>query len=133
MYCYNCGEEIDEKAVICVHCGCQTHNFDGNKQTITINNDVSNSNSTEVQTSDIGSGLMATLGIWFAGFGHSGQKNKWVSILLCFFFGCIGLHKFYEGKIISGIVYIFAFFGLFGILPLIDFIRLLFKPNPYHV
>ena len=21
MYCYNCGKEVDDKAVICVHCG----------------------------------------------------------------------------------------------------------------
>lgn len=23
MYCHNCGKEIDDKAVICIHCGCQ--------------------------------------------------------------------------------------------------------------
>ncbi len=23
MYCSNCGEKVDEKAVICVHCGCE--------------------------------------------------------------------------------------------------------------
>ena len=22
MFCYNCGKEIDDKAAICVHCGC---------------------------------------------------------------------------------------------------------------
>lgn len=22
MFCFNCGKEIDDKAVICVHCGC---------------------------------------------------------------------------------------------------------------
>ena len=22
MYCRNCGKEIDEKAVVCIHCGC---------------------------------------------------------------------------------------------------------------
>ncbi len=27
MYCHNCGKEIDEKAVICVHCGVPTPNF----------------------------------------------------------------------------------------------------------
>jgi hypothetical protein len=26
MYCYNCGKKIDEKAVICVHCGVNTIN-----------------------------------------------------------------------------------------------------------
>ena len=24
MFCKNCGKEIDDKAVICVHCGCAT-------------------------------------------------------------------------------------------------------------
>ncbi len=26
MYCKNCGKEVDDKAVICPHCGCQTGN-----------------------------------------------------------------------------------------------------------
>ncbi|MCI9246979.1 MAG: TM2 domain-containing protein [Clostridia bacterium] len=60
------------------------------------------------------------------------MKNKWIALLLCFFFGIIGVHKFYEGKILLGIVYIFTG-GLFGIGVLIDFISLLFKPNPYYV
>jgi len=27
MFCSNCGKEIDDKAVVCVHCGVPTHNF----------------------------------------------------------------------------------------------------------
>jgi len=27
MFCSNCGKEIDDKAVVCVHCGAATHNF----------------------------------------------------------------------------------------------------------
>ena len=27
MFCSNCGKEIDEKAVVCVHCGCATNNY----------------------------------------------------------------------------------------------------------
>jgi hypothetical protein len=26
MYCTNCGKQIDDKAVVCVHCGVATHN-----------------------------------------------------------------------------------------------------------
>ena len=40
--------------------------------------------------------------------------------------------KFYEGKIGMGILYLFTA-GFFGIGVLIDFITLLFKPNPYYV
>lgn len=58
-------------------------------------------------------------------------KSKWVALLLCFFLGAIGAHKFYEGKILLGIVYVLTA-GIFGIGVVIDFIRLLFKPNPYY-
>ena len=26
MYCKNCGKEIDDKAVVCIHCGCAVAN-----------------------------------------------------------------------------------------------------------
>lgn len=58
-------------------------------------------------------------------------KSKWVSFFLCLFFGYFGAHKFYEGKILLGILYIFTC-GLFGFGILIDLISLFFKPNPYY-
>jgi restriction system protein len=59
-------------------------------------------------------------------------KNKWVSFFLCLFLGYFGAHKFYEGKIGMGLLYLFTF-GLFSIGWFIDCIVLLFKPNPYYV
>ena len=59
-------------------------------------------------------------------------KNKWVALLLCFFLGYLGAHKFYEGRIGLGVLYIFTC-GLFGIGLLVDFIALLLKRNPYYV
>lgn len=59
------------------------------------------------------------------------MKNKWVSFFLCLFLGFVGAHKFYEGRILLGIVYLFTA-GLFGIGILFDLIVLLFKPNPYY-
>ncbi len=58
--------------------------------------------------------------------------DKWVSFLLCFFLGYLGVHKFYERRIAAGIFYIFTL-GFFGIGVLIDLILILFKPNPYYV
>lgn len=59
------------------------------------------------------------------------MKSKWVSLFLCFFFGVLGAHKFYEGRILLGVLYVVTV-GLFGIGVIIDLIVLLFKPNPYY-
>ena len=59
-------------------------------------------------------------------------RNKWTAFFLCLFLGFIGAHKFYEGKTGMGILYLLTL-GLFGIGWFIDFIVLLFKPNPYYV
>lgn len=67
-----------------------------------------------------------------AGGGYGRPKNKWVAFLLCLFLGVIGAHKFYEGKIGMGILYLLTA-GLFGIGALVDLIVLLCKPNPYYV
>lgn len=58
-------------------------------------------------------------------------KNKWVSFFLCLFLGVLGIHKFYEGKVIFGIVYLLTG-GILGIGVIVDLILLLFKPNPYY-
>ena len=49
MFCSKCGKEIDNEAVICVHCGCPTQNYKDDKQAkdqpIIINNNNSASSS----------------------------------------------------------------------------------------
>lgn len=60
------------------------------------------------------------------------MKNKWVALLLCIFLGLLGAHKFYEGKIGMGILYLLTG-GLFCIGWIIDIIAILGKPNPYYV
>lgn len=57
--------------------------------------------------------------------------SKWVALLLCVFLGVFGAHKFYERKYLLGVLYIFTL-GLLGVGVLIDFFRLLFRPNPYY-
>lgn len=58
-------------------------------------------------------------------------KSKWVSFFLCLFFGIFGAHKFYEGRVLLGVVYLFTA-GLCGIGVIVDLFILLFKPNPYY-
>lgn len=60
------------------------------------------------------------------------MKDKWIAFALCLFLGVFGVHKFYEGRILMGILYLMTG-GLFGIGWVVDCILLLLKPNPYFV
>lgn len=122
MFCSKCGKEIDDMAIVCPMCGVATQNFEGNKQPqVVINN--ANTNTNVNQNTNVNTSVVSVAGR---------EKNKWVALLLCVFLGFFGAHKFYEGKIGMGILYIFTA-GLFGIGIIVDFVTLLFKPNPYYV
>lgn len=86
MYCWNCGAEINDNAVVCVKCGCAVK-----QQPVQVN--VTN-----------------------------GSTKDWlVTLLLCFFVGCFGIHRFYVGKTGTGIIQLLTLGGC-GIWTLIDFI-----------
>lgn len=117
-FCKFCGEKIPADAVICTKCGRQVEEIksvQAAQPQIVINNSNTNSN---VNNN--------------AGVPGMRQKNKWVALLLCFFLGGIGAHRFYEGKIGTGILWLCTG-GLFFVGWVIDFLILLFKPNPYYV
>lgn len=118
-FCKHCGGKIPEAAVVCTLCGCQVEDMKQVEQpNIVINNSNVNTN-TNVNKNYNG--------------GRTGrEKNKWVAFLLCLFLGYLGAHKFYEGKIGMGILYLLTM-GLVGIGVLVDLIALLLKPNPYYV
>ncbi len=57
--------------------------------------------------------------------GKTVEKKDWlVVLLLCIFLGGIGVHRFYVGKIGTGILMILTFGGL-GIWTLIDLIMII--------
>ena len=117
-FCKHCGAKIPEKAVICTACGCQVEDIYNGAQIpqVVINNTNTNTNTNINRNS---------------GYGRR-ARNKWVAFVLCLLLGFVGAHKFYEGRIGLGILYLFTG-GLFGIGWIIDLIAILLKPNPYYV
>jgi TM2 domain-containing membrane protein YozV len=51
------------------------------------------------------------------------EKNFWVTFLLAVFFGYLGFHRFYVGKIGTGILWILTV-GLGGIGALVDILKI---------
>lgn len=112
-FCKFCGQKILMDAVVCTHCGRQVEQLQSAPgQPIIINN----TNTNNAQSVHVG----------------GRERNKWVAFVLCLCFGIFGVHRFYEGKVGSGLLWFFTW-GLFGIGWLIDLIIILTKPNPYYV
>lgn len=52
------------------------------------------------------------------------EKSKGTAAVLCFFFGALGVHRFYVGKIGTGILWLVTL-GFCGIGEIVDFIMIL--------
>lgn len=100
-FCVNCGKKLEDEFACCPECGTFC---DGKNHSQSANQPSTTTTANKATNKD--------------------ELEKWIVVLLCFFLGGVGAHKFYEGKIGMGILYIFTC-GLFGIGCLIDFIILL--------
>lgn len=125
-FCKHCGGIIHKEAVICTKCGCQVEEIKESSQPQVIINNTNTNTNANANTNTNTNINTSTNSIPIK------PKNKWVAFMLCLFLGYLGAHKFYEGKILMGIIYLCTA-GFFGIGWFIDCIILLLKPNPYYV
>ena len=61
---------------------------------------------------------------------EKGEHNKWIALALCILLGYLGLHRFYEGKIWTGILWLCTG-GLLGVGVVVDAILIVMKPEHY--
>lgn len=106
MYCYKCGKVIPDDALLCPYCGADI------KAPATAPTHVSASTASAAQAKAAQESLTPI-----------SPKSRLLTTLLCYFFGIIGVHRFYLGKVGSGIAMIFTIGGL-GIWALIDLIMI---------
>ncbi len=62
---------------------------------------------------------------------NTSNKSRLAALLLCIFLGEFGAHRFYVGKIGTGLIYLFTagFFGIGWIIDLVKIILGTFKDN----
>jgi len=54
------------------------------------------------------------------------DKSNTVALLLCFFIGVLGVHRFYVGKVGTGILHLVTL-GAFGIWTLVDLVMIILQ------
>ncbi|MBO6118204.1 MAG: TM2 domain-containing protein [Bacteroidales bacterium] len=96
-YCQNCGAVIDKDALFCPKCGKKQYDPETEKR---------NDNNNTLNLSTI-------------------NKDWLITLLLCFFTGALGIHRFYNGKIATGILMLITAGGL-GIWYVVDLIIIIF-------
>jgi hypothetical protein len=113
MYCRNCGNEVSEKAVMCVACG--TPPMAGEKYCYNCKAETA-PNAT----------ICMKCGVSLKNeHVYPGEGKDWLTtLLLCFFLGVFGIHRFYTGHTAIGVVQLLTLGGC-GIWALIDFIMII--------
>ena len=114
MKCPNCGAPRGVEDRFCIYCKAEFDKAPSQeKQEVHIHYHQEVRQEPRVQVEHI-----------YAPVEKRSSRSRLVALLLCFFLGIFGAHKFYLGKFGMGILYLFTY-GLFSIGWLIDLFVLL--------
>lgn len=130
MFCKNCGTEIIARKCpncgyvelnrVCQNCGNEiTGNFCSNcGSSVDVKNREINHPKVDAPAFTVNNSSAVSMN------DNHVYKGKWVAFFLCLFLGFIGAHRFYVGKIGTGLIWLFTV-GIFGIGGLVDLIMIL--------
>lgn len=128
-FCEHCGSVIVKQAVVCPTCGCQVAPL---RQEQMPMQQVPGQPFQVMQVQQTQPMQPVQVIVNNVVPNQGSPKDKLTALLLCIFLGEMGVHRFYEGRIGTGILWLFTF-GLFGLGWLYDVIRIACAPNPYYV
>lgn len=120
-YCKHCGALIDWDCVVCPSCGKQVEIL----QQATPNNP-------QVVVNAVNTNQNSNQNVYSQPTRPPKRCEKVTALLLCIFLGWCGAHKFYEGRSVLGVLYLFTF-GLFVVGWFVDIIIIANKPDVYYV
>lgn len=106
MYCRNCGKELPASAEFCPNCGVRSLN--GNKFCQNCG-----AETRPEQEVCLKCGVLLKRE---KKYEAPGRKNKLIALLLCLFLAPLGVHRYYMGRVGSGVAMLLLYFSIFVFL-----------------
>lgn len=122
MFCINCGKQQAEGAKFCGDCGSPMPGASAAPAAPSA--PVTSINTAPSAPTSAPAPAQPATSVQYVVTAGERSPHSWIAaLLLCFFLGSLGIHRFMVGKVGTGVAMIFTLGGL-GIWTLIDFIMI---------